>query len=45
VHLDAWLQHYNHEWPQRGYRNMGNRPIETITQYLSDVESQNPNTV
>jgi len=32
--LDAWLHHYNHERPHRGYRNMGKRPIETITQYL-----------
>jgi transposase InsO family protein len=30
--LDAWLQHYNHERPHRGYRNMGRRPIDTITQ-------------
>jgi transposase InsO family protein len=28
--LDAWLHHYNHERPHRGYRNMGRRPIETI---------------
>ena len=30
--LDAWLVHYNHERPHRGYRNMGRRPIETINQ-------------
>lgn len=28
--LDAWLHHYNHERPHRGYRNMGRRPIETL---------------
>lgn len=28
--LDVWLNHYNHERPHRGYRNMGKRPIETI---------------
>lgn len=28
--LDAWLHHYNHERPHRGYRNMGRRPIETM---------------
>ena len=28
--LDAWLSHYNHERPHRGYRNMGRRPIETF---------------
>lgn len=28
--LDAWLHHYNHERPHRGYRNMGRRPIDTI---------------
>ncbi len=30
VELDAWTNHYNHERPHRGYRNMGRRPIETI---------------
>lgn len=28
--LDAWLHHYNHERPHRGYRNMGRRPVETM---------------
>ncbi len=28
--LDAWLQEYNHERPHRGYRNQGQRPIETF---------------
>ena len=28
--LDAWLVHYNHERPHRGYRNMGRRPWEPI---------------
>jgi transposase InsO family protein len=30
VDLDAWLHHYNHERPHRGYRNMGRRPYETF---------------
>ena len=28
--LDQWLDHYNHERPHRGYRNMGRRPYETF---------------
>ncbi|MDY0020596.1 MAG: IS481 family transposase [Anaerolineae bacterium] len=28
--LDAWLHHYNHERPHRGYRNKGRRPMETF---------------
>jgi transposase InsO family protein len=28
--LDAWLHHYNHERPHRGYRNQGRRPMETF---------------
>jgi len=35
--LDAWLVHYNHERPHRGYRNMGRRPIETINQASATV--------
>lgn len=35
--LDAWLVHYNHERPHRGYRDMGRRPIETINQAPSTV--------
>jgi transposase InsO family protein len=35
--LDAWLVHYNHERPHRGYRNMGRRPIETINQASPSV--------
>ena len=30
--LDAWLVHYNHDRPHRGYRNMGKRPIDAINQ-------------
>ena len=30
--LDTWLDHYNHQRPHRGYRNMGRRPYETFTQ-------------
>jgi hypothetical protein len=32
--LDGWLVHYNTERPHRGHRNMGKRPMDTITQYL-----------
>lgn len=34
--LDAWLIHYNTERPHQGYRNMGRRPIDTITLFLSN---------
>lgn len=37
--LDAWLNHYNHERPHRGYRNMGKRPIETINQALPNCQA------
>lgn len=30
VDLDKWVDHYNHERPHRGYRNLGRRPIETF---------------
>jgi len=30
--LDAWLVYYNTERPHRGYRNMGQRPVETFEQ-------------
>lgn len=35
--VDKWLHHYNYERPHLGYRNMGNRPFETINEYLSTV--------
>ena len=35
--LDAWLVHYNHERPHRGYRNMGKRPVEAINQASTAV--------
>lgn len=31
VDLDDWLHHYNYERPHLGYRNLGRRPIDTIT--------------
>lgn len=37
--LDAWLMYYNTERPHLGYRNMGRRPIDTITRYLTNMES------
>ncbi|GAW92781.1 transposase [Calderihabitans maritimus] len=40
--LDQWLIHYNTERPHRGYRNMGKRPIETITEYLEKMEADKP---
>lgn len=33
--LDAWLVHYNTERPHLGYRNMGRRPAETVTSFVS----------
>jgi len=30
VDLDKWLVHYNTERPHQGYRNMGQRPVDTI---------------
>ena len=32
--LDSWLKHYNTERPHRGYRNMGNRPYDTIKGFV-----------
>jgi transposase InsO family protein len=32
--LDVWLVHYNTERPHQGYRNMGKRPIDTVSAYL-----------
>ena len=29
--LDAWVHHYNHQRPHRGYRNQGRKPYETFT--------------
>ena len=33
--LDRWLVYYNTERPHLGYRNMGKRPLDTITASLS----------
>ena len=33
--LDAWLVHHNTERPHLGYRNMGRRPIDTVTSFVS----------
>jgi transposase InsO family protein len=38
--LDTWLIHYNRERPHRGYRNLGRRPLDTVTQYLSTVRQE-----
>ena len=38
--LDVWLKHYNYERPHQGYRNMGNRPIDTVSQFLKPVRKQ-----
>jgi len=27
---DTWLAYHKNEWPHRGNRNMGRRPVETI---------------
>lgn len=37
--LDEWLIHYNTERPHQGYRNMGRRPIDTISQFLEQREN------
>jgi transposase InsO family protein len=38
--LDKWLRHYNHERPHQGYRNMGKRPIDTVSQFPKPVREQ-----
>ena len=38
--LDVWLTHYNTERPHQGYRNNGNRPINTINLYLNTVRQE-----
>jgi len=38
--LDAWLHHYNHERPHRGYRNRGKRPIDTVQSYIQSVRKE-----
>ncbi len=37
--LDQWLRYYNAERPHQGYRNMGRRPIDTVTAYLQQGSS------
>ncbi|MDD4237939.1 MAG: integrase core domain-containing protein [Desulfotomaculaceae bacterium] len=32
--FDNWLIYYNNEQPHRGYRNMGQCPIDTVNQYM-----------
>ena len=36
--LDAWLKHYNHERPHRGYRNQGRRPYETFSKGKKEMD-------
>lgn len=38
--LDGWLVYYNRERPHQGYRNLGRRPYDTITQYLNAVRQE-----
>jgi transposase InsO family protein len=33
--LDAWLVYYNAERPHQGYRNLGKRPLDTVTEFLA----------
>jgi transposase InsO family protein len=33
--LDAWLVPYNTERPHPGYRNMGRRPRDTVSKFVS----------
>ncbi len=40
IDLDAWLYHYNHERPHRGYRNRGKRPIDAINEYPKTVSKE-----
>jgi transposase InsO family protein len=35
--LDEWLDYYNNRRTHQGYRNMGRRPIDTVTEYLNSV--------
>lgn len=35
--LDEWLRFYNMERPHQGYRNMGRRPIDTISQFVESI--------
>lgn len=32
--LDRFLRHYNFERPHQGYRNMGKRPIDTVSRFV-----------
>lgn len=38
--LDAWLDYYNNQRPHQGYRNMGKRPIDTINQFVPNVQEE-----
>jgi transposase InsO family protein len=38
--LDAWLLHYNTERPHRGYRNRGQRPLDTVLSFTSTVRHE-----
>ena len=33
--LDAWLSYYNRERPHQGYRNLGRRPLDTVSEFLA----------
>ena len=33
--LDAWLVHYKTERPHPGYRNMGRRPRDAVSKFVS----------
>jgi hypothetical protein len=39
--LDARLEHYNTERHHQVYRNLGRRPIDTISQYLKNPMLRN----
>jgi hypothetical protein len=34
--LDVWLHYYNYERPHLGYRNLGRRPWETVSQFVRE---------
>jgi transposase InsO family protein len=33
--LDGWLRFYNEERPHQGYRNLGRRPLDTVSDFLA----------
>ena len=40
--LDHWLAYYNRERPHQGYRNRGQRPYDTVQEYLKTRPTPEP---